>query len=626
MNYDLPKRSIQTFIKTLICISALILHSCEYEDGNNNFHELFPPEDLQVGIDLAGASPNASILIYAPTTLGYSLSPEGKKVVEQTFYLDGQPITAAADNKIRIVPDVYDNSEHILRLEMKLATETGSIAEAVGVEYYPAVSEYKVKYVNADLGLTIGQRKNANGHLELFWNNPSQPQLNVASYEVYKLSNSEEGVYTQMAAINMADRTYIEDPDYVYGYQAYKIIVNFENNKVDKQEYFYTVVYQNATDGNIRYWNNSETLHIDLRSVSPYKAKYVVKWNGETYIGNSEGVNVKYPIFPYGESAYELYILSSNQEYSEDETYPTIYCNFSYQTLKHWASTQCADVNNNKLYQISDDNELYTFNASTMNFISKRFLPGRYHNPMNIAIAHDGKIAVASKRMTSTDMQNGLRDESYIDIYSDTQFTTLLKTINVSSNPTSFKFISTDKLFVYFDHKASIYNIDTDIYLCELIDNSLTKFDISDDNKYIYGMKGSGIDSFSIFRVAPDSKSIEKIYQSEAFYDNNLKDLWFSKVDSAMVMVNQSNSFKWFDIETSTFSTAREGRFQGIDPFTNNVLYILKGGYAVVLTPDTNRELIRVRIQESESSNMRLVNSFLLSNQYYTDLSPKINR
>ena len=117
----------------LISLFCLLFFSCEWDNNDKNYIELEKPQDITMGIDLAGVREDEVIYIYNNTNLFYSLSTQGKALLQVNLYLDGNSIGSDI-SKIHLSVNQINDEEHDLKVVIVLRSGSGSVADFANLE------------------------------------------------------------------------------------------------------------------------------------------------------------------------------------------------------------------------------------------------------------------------------------------------------------------------------------------------------------------------------------------------------------------------------------------------------------------------------------------------------------
>ncbi|MFV0419349.1 MAG: hypothetical protein ACK5KT_11535 [Dysgonomonas sp.] len=602
-----------------LLLTAFFL-SCEFDNDDNNFNHIVPPPDeIPMGIDLAGLKEGETIYIYTKTYLTYSLNTSGKSLLSKEFYLDDVNIPTDKDpnvNGVYIDPGtIYADEDHTLTLKIAIKSGSGSLADALNIEGYLGEIKFKVKYVKADMKLDVKQRQNTNKNLELYWEKPQLEQHQVKGYTIYQGDNennaSEEKI---VAEINDPNTTSFVDPTYVYGYRNYHIKVHFEGDKIAPWNEYVRASYK-PIEKLITSRPEASKLKIGFNNENTYPCKYVVKY----YSGDSD--DTPYPVA--GEQAYIikentqfpvrtgvkslfLFVLPSDASDENYLQYPHILIEYSDPHMDEYIISHAVDKNANLYYTLSYD-KLNVYNMNTMQ-LAKRV----NHN----ISTHDGSVVAAntSGRIAITETYGKAH------IFGN----------NTLANPL-YTFETTGDYTLTNDNKV-IYNRASGIYMGNINNGNITTlkttsqlegFVASQDGKYIV-MPTNTISDFGIFDITSGSPVFVSDLNPEGHvvYINNNRMIVNRGLDG-------SKEFTIYELPSMTVLKKIAGTFKDIDAYGGNILYVdpnySDNKMIYVLSSDYSKNIFEMQLN-TDHAYIYLTNNFLFVDRYYINLSKMIQK
>lgn len=609
--------------KLLILFTSLLtltFLSCEFDNDDKNFNYISPPPDeVPIGIDLAGIKEGETIYIYTKTYLTYSLNTSGRGLLSKEFYIDGVNITADKDpnvNGVYIDPGrIYADEDHTLTLKIAIKSESGSLADVLNLEGYLGEMKFKIRYVKADMRLEVKQRQNANKHLELYWQKPELEQHQVKGYTIYQSDNenntSEEKI---VAEINDPNVTSFVDPTYVYGYRGYHIKVHFEGNKIDPWNEYIQADYK-PIEKLITSRTTPSSLKIGFNNQNTYPCKYVVKY----YMGDND--NTPYPItseqayiikekeqFPVraGNKSLYLFVLppdANNENYLQ---YPYILIEYSDPHTEEYIISRAADKNANLYYTLSSD-QLNTYNMKTMQLEKRVNHNIPTSNLSVVAVNSFGKIAIS---------------EIYgrTHVFSNNKLTNLLNTFETTGD-----YVLTNNNKLIYSDASGIYTGDVNSGTVATLKatNQLEGFVASQDGKYI-SMSTNTIYGFGIFDISGNSPVFVNDLTPEghiAYMNNNLM-IVNRGLDSA-------EEFTIYKLPSMQIMKKVAGTFKDIDPVSGNVLYVDQDYSANkmmhILSSDYSKNIFEMKL-DSRHEYIYLTNDFFFIDSYYINISNMLQK
>lgn len=604
--------------KLLILFTLLLttfLVSCEFDNDDKNFnHVVPPPDEIPVGIDLAGVKEGETIYIYTKTYLTYSLNTSGKSLLSKEFYLDDVNILSDKDsdlNSVYIDPGtIYADEDHTLTLKIAIKSGSGSLADHLNAEGYLGEMKFKVKYVKADMKLGVKQRQNANKHLELYWEKPPLEQVKVKGYTIYQSSDvnniSEE---QKVAEINDPNVTSFADPTYVYGYRNYHIIVHFEGDKIEPWNEYVKAEYKPIEKLETSR-PEPRKMKIGFNNENTFPCKYVVKY----YSGDND--DTPYPIsgeqayiikddiqFPVRAGAKTLFLFvlppdTNNDNYSE---YPYILIEYSDPHMEEDIISRAVDNNTSLFYTLSHD-QLNVYNGTTMQLLKRTTHNISIDNGSVVAANTSGKIAIT-----------------------DVNRTTNILAYNTLPNKL-YSFENAKECVLTNDNKL-IYSNASGIYMADVNNGSTTTlkatsqlevFMASKDGKYA-SISNNVPYNYSLLDISGDTPVFIRnmIFEGYIAYMN----------DNRMIVNRESNGaeeFTIYELPSMQILKKVEGIFKDIDLIYGNIIYIdpnySDNKMIYVLSSDYSKNVFEMKLNHYYS-DIYLTKNFLFVENYYLNLS-----
>lgn len=228
---------------TIALLFSLLFTSCEYDSGDDNYHEVEKPKPtLEVKIDIAGVDPSKVIQVPNNSILYYTMSAEGKKCLQQEYYWDGKLIGGSLNDGIKnnefgvyIHQDVVDDQIHELTIKTVFKSGSGSLADHLNLEYYLGEMTYQIKLLentNHETSFDIRQTSDEEGYLKLEWDRPEG--LDIIGYEI--IDNTTQPI--SLGVVDATTQSFV-DKEYIYGYKLYYIYAILRNGtEASKYQYY----------------------------------------------------------------------------------------------------------------------------------------------------------------------------------------------------------------------------------------------------------------------------------------------------------------------------------------------------------------------------------------------------
>lgn len=136
-------------LSILLLFVSAVFYSCEYDNDDDNFKQLPPPQAITASIEFEGVSSDI-IDITGYTTLRYKIHVTGGTLIKESFmFVDDENASVSfTDKEIYIQPRVLDGKTHTLTVMMHVDSNSGSLADALGE--YVGERYVKVRFVKPD--------------------------------------------------------------------------------------------------------------------------------------------------------------------------------------------------------------------------------------------------------------------------------------------------------------------------------------------------------------------------------------------------------------------------------------------------------------------------------------------
>lgn len=547
------------FFISLLC---LFFYSCEWDNNDENYIELEKPQDITMGIDLAGVREDEVIYIYNDTYLYYSLSTQGKTVLQINFYLDGNSIGSDI-NQLRLSVDQIDNEEHNLKVVIMLKSGSGSVADFANLEQYIGEYNFKIRFVDqgsTENRLKVSQTIDENKYLKLTWDEPSLP---VDKYEVY--SKTWSGDEKLIGTINDPTQNWCVDKNYVYGFQQYRVVAHVSNSSDVYLEGFHTVEYATINEDNFKV----EILGLNkakltFTNTNPYPFCLVVKdVFGNIYkMRDGNSISFTKTLFPVYNEMLNLYLLPANYEGTDYSTFDNFNFYFSDNILEGSPNVTAVDMVKKQLIG-SNFSDFYVYDNNL--------------KVVNNAIIHYN-LSTGSQINSLVNGLVAIQDINYfLHIYSDN---TLNRELHVLSLNYTDNFVTgKDKIAVTdpVNNTLSVYEGATAI---KLFTNNyggerdysrwLSPF-LSYDDKYIAVLNynfNTRLAWYKIYEIS-DNTLTEKKEEDNVPVNNIVFN--YNKPNEVFICYN--TRFDIVDLTTMQTKKSITGSFRDVDIITGNLLY-----------------------------------------------------
>lgn len=606
--------SVYRKILTLILLSSVLFFlSCEFDNSDNNFHDITPPlESVPIGIDLAGMKVGDPIYIYTETRLYFTIGTSGRELLMKEYYFDNKLVLTEDGSEtqgINIDPGtIYADEDHTFSMRIYLKTGTGSLAEMIGLEAYMGEITFNMKYVKADMKLNVKQRQNKDKHLELYWDKPELEQVKVKGYTIYDGDGEFNG--KQLAYIEDPNQTSFVDPDYAYGYKSYHVRVDFEGDKIKPWNEYITAEYKPIEELHTSRISPNK-VKIEFNNENTYPCKYVVRFyddatgawhhipDGQTYL---EKEGEAFPL-THSQKSIILYIVPKDATENDYDNYTYVFLSYSDPYIAGSSTSQGTDKFSNNFYTWTYD-QLNIYDINTMRLKKTPTHGIDTDSRSKVSVNKGGLIAFSGAY-------------SKVRIYKDDNLTTLLRTFETTGD----YMLTDNNKFIYCDY-AGIYMADVNTGNKTTLKSLawIEGFVASKCGKYII-MSINEDHDMGIFDISTGTPSkISDIDNNEVVY-----------FDNDRLIVNKGNDgteeFITYQLPTMTVLKKMQGTFKDIDPYTGNIAYVdrnySENKTLYLLAPDYSKTLFSMRL-DSDFHSLILTNNFLFVNNNYINLANMI--
>jgi hypothetical protein len=180
--------------KNILLLTTIVLFvACEYVPSDSNFVGLTPPEDyISNQISLNEIPLSDTICMYKNTSISIKIkSPNDLQ--EVVVLLDGAKYLSLENKSLNfdIDPNQLREGVHTLTVSAVFTSQTGSLAEKMGLENYMGELSWHLNVVhNPQDHFMLGHRINEEGFVEIYWKNVV-PDSVFEKYTVHIRINSK---------------------------------------------------------------------------------------------------------------------------------------------------------------------------------------------------------------------------------------------------------------------------------------------------------------------------------------------------------------------------------------------------------------------------------------------------
>ncbi|MBL7857773.1 MAG: hypothetical protein JNM57_08790 [Cyclobacteriaceae bacterium] len=434
--------------RLLVLLSVLLL-SCNFQPEGEIFTKVTPPSTTGLFINLENDT-DQIIQLKEKTTFAYTIETDGKPLLESRVLLNGNVIWVSSllSSAFDLDPALLNSGSYTLKIEFRVKSESGSIADEAGAEYI-VVWKQKTIVVDHNIPTTpddpnaiaISRIENADGILMIYWNQYNN--FNFQYYELVREDYDDKGNYISgyiFPLYTESSQTSAIDFMYVGGKSIYKLKLHAANqvysspDKEYEHPYKPEISYKIESSGQVSVsWNSlhslrnnfyqyklelsetsgwAETVSFDLFNISDTSITYT-----PSNFKFGSQLNVTLSLIPSEYSSYYKKVHKTQLKYGND--FPTFEpYNFSlqfYATDKnfyflknfHLHKTNTAGetldslenyydkivINNNYLGVGYRNNKNYLLDLQTMTEVEELVLPSE-NNGVVFSISDNSKLAI----------------------------------------------------------------------------------------------------------------------------------------------------------------------------------------------------------------------------------------
>lgn len=582
--------------KNILLLTTIVLFvACEYVPSDSNFVGLTPPEDyIPNQISLNDVPLSDTICMYKNTSISIKIkSPNDLQ--EVVVLLDGAKYLSLENKSLNfdIDPNQLREGVHTLTVSAVFTSQTGSLAEKMGLENYMGELSWHLNVVhNPQDHFMLGHRINEEGFVEIYWKN-------VVPDSVFEKYTVHSGL-TQKTDVSISDpsqKSFV-DSGYVCGYVYYEVSAFLKDGSFYLQRHSF-----NTTVPKIYF----EDLGLDSLRIfwdRPYA-------NGRFYLNNfASGITDTTITIPqlFGENRqFSLEIRPRNAKF--DNTFNISYawdwfCQGTSLGLPNW-ELYAYNLKDNILYT-RIYNDLVAFDATSLQIKNSVTIDGKLWG-----FAYGGKIATAPHNSTVAAMTG---EETWI--FTDSRF---INPVKISPLPGSIhtrlaSLTSDDRFFVVQKDSTvcTIFNTLTGEKITDFPFTYKTIYDIPEyvtvsyDGKYFCASSENGMEVFEIIDTTTTLLYTDTRDYQAAIFVPTQSDKLLLRVDSA-IEIRQIPGFNL--IQTLDIS-AEGATICNIDPASMSLLYYQNHALKVCKINDISETIFKIR---SDQKTCKMYNNKLLT-------------
>lgn len=617
---------------TLAFLFIILFASCEFDSDKEFYKEIEKPEEIMVGIDLAGVRPGEPIYIYENTRLYYTLNTSGKNLLKIEATLNGEYLNMTSYSYI-VVPkaSLINNGENILKLKIQLKTNSGSLADILEAEVYEGEFSFNLQPVDNEFDLTVRNTQTNDKYLKLEWDRPSFDQLEIASYEI---AFTDTRGKKQTIPLDASATSFV-DKDYVYGYRAYSITMKFSGEKISDKTYIHNMSYTTITSDDVTVeFKDLESTKISWKP-NKYRCKYYILYNRNDQVvasalfDNPE-VNLPAPAFPEESGFYTVVIVPEDMDISE-VSYSSggveKFYNYKAPESPLDMAVQAYDISNKLFYGINGIT-VRVGDASDLKILKSQDSP-YFENLTSVSVSPK-----SDKLLVFIGYNGGVADNA-IYLYDNKDdldaAPQLVKIPEKNSRYSQVLLVNDNRIFIGHSHDSPdshtyhslidantgdiIETLEADVF--NFIDVShdrerLAFYDLSQEQLHIYNITDSGFEHTHAINIAPPRNG-DLIYSI------------FNPKDSEQLIITSFPAYEFLIVDVTSQNTTRvEGRFVTIDPFTERIYSYDKehdSNYLINVYGKGNYNIPIFQFKSFNYGTFEVYNDFVFSYSSYVQIS-----
>lgn len=157
--------SLQTFV------IILLFQRCTFSPHNEYVNPIEPPEPIAVNIEEVNNTSFADpFYIIESTTFKFTVDA-AKPVIYYVITIDGNVVAEGNDGNISffLFPHSLPSGNHLVTLSIRIATQSGSVAEKLGGEYYLIEKSFRLINDPTPPPNVVATASYEDGHLTVRW-------------------------------------------------------------------------------------------------------------------------------------------------------------------------------------------------------------------------------------------------------------------------------------------------------------------------------------------------------------------------------------------------------------------------------------------------------------------------
>jgi len=573
--------------------------ACEYDPSGNNFIDLTPPEDsIPIEISLNDVNPSDTIYLYQNTTISIKINST-KNLQQAVVLIDEQEYKNMWSESLsfELYPEQIDEGVHKLTVAAIFTSDTGSLAEMMGLEGYSGELSWNIRVIhNPQDQFEVGYRINEGGFLELFWDNVI-PESAIEKYTIH----SGLTQITDITINDAAQKSFI-DYGYVCGYVYYTVKTHLK----DGYSFVQRLSFDKETPG--IYFENLGLDKLRIYWDKPFaNGRFNLNCDSEIIASGITDTTVTIPQI-FGESR-QFYVEIRPQKTAYDNIHTKSsawdwFCQGTSLGLPNW-ELYAYNITDNIIYT-RKYSSLVAFDASSLQEKKSVSITG---NPWGFA--YGGKIATAPHNSTVAAMTG---EETWI--FTDSHFVKPIKITPLRGDVnTRLAALTSDDRFFVVEQESSnckVFNTLTGEKIFEFLFSYKTRYTfpdhvtVSEDGQFFCASSENGIEVFEISGTIANLVYTDTRYYKGVMFIPSQPDKLLLRVGSN-IEIRQIPSFNI--IQTLDVS-ANGALLCNIDPVNMSLLYYQNDSLKVCRIDNLSKTIFKIR---SDETTCKMFNNKLLT-------------
>ncbi|MDR1981965.1 MAG: lactonase family protein [Tannerellaceae bacterium] len=293
-----------------------LLWSCEYPVHDHFIEIEKPPQAVEMGVYLTADNDGERIVLPESSFVNYKLSVAGGRRIQGCIFEMGGRRWEFPDQSsgyFYVDKSEFPDGEYTLSCTLYAATESGSIADQLGMESYAGSFSWPLTVTTYSLPKeSLRHTINADGYLELSWD---RPEIGVLPFQSYHISGSFRDIDIQdVEQTSFVDRSYVGENMWWY-----RVSASFESKDVYRDPWPLGYVELPGVEPAFEIDYSGED-SIRLSWDNPYKSAVNIALDYSPLVDGYREKSIRIPYAPFGSRQKQLLITFIPYE-EEDRTH-----------------------------------------------------------------------------------------------------------------------------------------------------------------------------------------------------------------------------------------------------------------------------------------------------------------